>query len=215
MSCYFNITITIDGQHLNIINIYAPSTDTDPCSFYSSLEPFLSTTHYNIIGGDFNSISDPQLDKFGGNPEPRQSAVKILHTVVTQYDLIDIWRDKNPHKHDYTWTGRNTRNNNSLVRTRIDKFLTSSSPRPYITTAFIITPFGQSDHDLISISLDINQQPHGFGYWHFNNDLLTNTIFKTEVQQFWTDWLTRKANYSNPLIWWEKAKHHFKNIAIK
>ena len=70
------------------MNIYDPSTDTDQGSFYSSLEPFLSATNYNIIGGDFNSISDPQLDKFGGNPELRQSAFKILHTVVEDTTLL-------------------------------------------------------------------------------------------------------------------------------
>ena len=206
------ITVTIDNQRLT--HIYAPSTDTDRRSFFLSLDLYLSTTHNNIIGGDFNSIFDPQLDKFRGNPEPRQSAIKHLHTVITPHDLIDIWRDRNPNKRDYTWAGRNTRDNNSIIRTRIDKFLTSSSLRPYITTA-LMAPFAHSDHDLISISLDFEQQPRGPGYWHFNNDLLTDAVFETEIQNFWEDWLPRKATYVNPLIWWEKAKHHFKNIAIK
>lgn len=97
-----NITITIDDHRLKLINIYVPSTDTEGRAFYLSLEPFLSSTNYNIIGGDFNSISDLQLDKLCGNPEPRQSAVNILNTVITQFDLTDIWHDRNPHKCDYT-----------------------------------------------------------------------------------------------------------------
>ena len=208
-----DVTITLDDHPINLVNIYAPSTDTERRFFYSNLEPFLSSTDSNIIGGDFNSISDLKLDKLGGNPEPRQSAVNTLNTVIAPFDLIDIWRDKNPNKRDYTWTGQNTRDN-SIIRTRIDKFLTSTSLRPYITSAFI-TPFAHSDHDLISISLDFDKQPRGPGYWHFNNDLLNDPVFDTEFQEFWTDWIARKANYNNPLIWWEKAKYHIKNLAIK
>ena len=41
----------------------------------NSLEPNLSPTYYNILGGDFNCIVHPVLDKQGGDPTPRQSAL--------------------------------------------------------------------------------------------------------------------------------------------
>ena len=55
-----NINISIDDHHLNIVNIYAPSTNTERQHFYSSIPTYLSPTQANILGGDFNSISDPK-----------------------------------------------------------------------------------------------------------------------------------------------------------
>lgn len=87
----------MDDHSLNIINIYAPSSDTEHQNFYSTITTYLSPTQANILGGDLNSISDPKLDKLGGDPDPRQSAVNNLNRITTQYDLIDIWRVRNPH----------------------------------------------------------------------------------------------------------------------
>ena len=75
--------------------------------------------------------------------------------------------------------------------------------------------FSFSDHDLISLTLDLNTQPHGKGYWHFNNSLLDDDIFTTEINRFWTEWLEKKNEFDTPLKWWDKAKIHFKNIAIQ
>ena len=62
-----------------------------------------------MIGGDFNCIENPALDKQGGNPTPRQYALRTLHNLTSQFALTDIWRLRNPHKSEFTWTGRDTR----------------------------------------------------------------------------------------------------------
>ena len=206
--------IKLDDQHINLVNIYAPSTDTNRRAFYSEIEHFLSTNHDNIIGGDFNSITDPRIDKEGGNPTPRQYATQLLNDVTSRFDLVDIWQQRHPNAREFTWTGRNTRNNNSLIRTRIDKFYTAQTLNPQITTTSIVT-YPHSDHDLIHLTLDFDSQPRGPGYWHFNNTLLDDAIFGTDIRDFWNHWLTQKQHYETPLRWWEQAKIHFKHIAIK
>ena len=47
-----------------------------------------------------------------------------------------------------------------------------------------IEPYPNSDHDLISLLLDLTQQPQGEGLWHFNNSLLSDPIFADEIQSF-------------------------------
>ena len=84
-----------------------PHSDTESRSFFEELENFLSCQHDKILGGDFNSIFDPQLDKFGGNPEARQSTNKILLNTMSCFSLIDIWRERNKSHRNYIWTGRN------------------------------------------------------------------------------------------------------------
>ena len=52
----------------NLINIYAPRTNTERRIYFHSISNFLSPAEANILGGDFNCISDDKLDKLGGNP---------------------------------------------------------------------------------------------------------------------------------------------------
>ena len=60
------------------------------------------------------------------------------------------------------------------------------------------------------------QQPRGkAGFWHSNNSLLTDPIFAVDIRSFSQTWITKIANFDSPLIWWDKAKQHFKLIAIQ
>ena len=208
-----NISVTYDDHAINLLNIYAPNTDTERKPFFQSLSTYLSTTHYNIIGGDFNSIANSSLDKSGGATHARQTAVTTLHTLCSTHLLSDIWRDRNPTCKQFTWTGQHPITN-ALIRTRIDKFIISTSLSPYITKA-TIQPYPFSDHDMITLAIDFSQQPRGEGYWHFNNSLLADRDFQTSITDFWSSWLTQKHRFPDPLVWWDKAKHNFKKLAIQ
>ena len=208
------ITINIDNHHLHLVNLYAPNSDTDHRLFFSSLEPYLSPRYYNVIGGDFNSIVHPNLDKQGGSASSRQYALRVLNTLTSEYDLIDIWRQRNPNKRAFTRTGRDPRQNTAFISTRIDRFYTSQPLTPYIADTSIIA-YPHSDHDLILLTIDLDRQPRGPGFWHFNNTLLDDAIFQNEIHDFWAQWRLAKTRFPSPVEWWEAAKQHFKRIAIK
>ena len=78
---------------LNIATIRQPYTVTERRVYFHSISAFLSSTEENILGGDFNCISNAKLDKLGGNPSARQTANTILYTITQQNSLTDIWRD--------------------------------------------------------------------------------------------------------------------------
>lgn len=126
--------------------------------------------------------------------------------------LIDIWRQLNKNKSNFTWTGCNPIDN-SLIRTRIDKYLISHNLSPKIITASI-QPYPHSDHDSITLSLNLTEQPCGDGFWHFNYSLLQDPIFSDNIKSFLQEWLLQINTFDNLLIWWDKAKQHFKRIAI-
>lgn len=46
-----------------------------------------------------------------------------------------------------------------------------------------------------------------------NNSLLSDPILTDDIKSFWNYWLTEN-NLWQPLSWWDKAKQHFKRIAI-
>ena len=172
----------IEDQKFNLVNIYAPRTDLERRDFFSTIPTYLSGTTDIILGGDFNCISDIKLDKQGGNPAVRQTALGTIVNVTQPYHLIDIWRNRYPAKPQFTRTGKHPQNN-TFIHTRIDKFFTSPTLSHKITNADI-KPFPLSDHDLIFLTLDLSSQPRGDGYWHFNNTLLTDEHFNTTIEIF-------------------------------
>ena len=117
-------------RKFNLINIYAPRTNAERRIYFHEISTFLSATDTNILGGDFNCISDTKLDKLGGNPFARQTANKILYTITQQHSLTDIWRDRNRDTKKFTWTGKRPQTN-KFIHTRIDKFYISSLLNPF------------------------------------------------------------------------------------
>lgn len=204
--------ITLDNQELNLVNIYVPRSNTERQSFYRSLSDYLTDDDNNIIAGDFNSISDPQCDKSGGNANARQSANTVLQAISAQFHLIDIWRSHHYNQLCYSWTGKNP-TDNSIIRTRIDKFLLSTAISHLVTDS-AIKPYPFSDHDYFSIKLNMDNIQRGPGYWHLNNELLQDACFEAEIKDFWTQLETQYNTFHDPRLWWDKAKKHFNNIAI-
>ena len=205
------VVIEHADHRFNLINTYAPRTNIDCKYYFATLSNFLSAVKENILGGDLNCISYNKLDKLEGNPNARQSATTILHTITQQqqqHNMTDIWRDRNRDIRKFTWTGKNP-HDNTYIHTRIDRFYISSTLITSVTKTDII-PFAFLDHDLISLTFDFNKQPRGEGFWHFNNN-----VFNTNMNNFWLDWLTKKNDFPTPLHWWDAAKHRFEVLAIK
>ena len=208
-----NILLDFEEQTINIVNVYAPSTDSQRRIFFAALERFLSSDYVNIVGGDFNCIFDIRMDKFGGDLGARQSASGVLNMMNARHDLSDIWRDRHRGERNYTWTGRNAAND-SFIRTRIDFFLVSKAINQFVTSVEI-KPYAHSDHDAVVLILDFERIQRGPGYWHFNNELLTDVLFQEEVKLFWKEWEQTFNDFEDPLKWWDRAKQQFKTIAIR
>ena len=116
--------VTVQGSNYIMGNVYAPNKIQEQCSFFEKLQQKLDNlvTGQNqriTIGGDFNVVRDLDLDSSGGSPKEKESA-KILDNVCLNYDLIDIWRIRNPDSKLFTW-----RQKKPLVQRRLDFWLIS------------------------------------------------------------------------------------------
>ena len=67
-----------------------------------------------VIGEDFNIALDSDLDCSGGNSF-RKDSVKNIHDLCLDYDLVDIWRIRNPETKRFTW-----RQKNPLTQSRLE-----------------------------------------------------------------------------------------------
>ena len=81
----------------------------------------LMTFNYDalIIGGDFNFVFNLDRDTSGGNRYTNFNARDWCIEIMPGFDLVDVWREKNP-KH-FTWTSNITRD----IHCRLDVFLIS------------------------------------------------------------------------------------------
>ena len=63
-----SISFTFEKQNFQIINIYAPTKNSEKHIFYKHLKHYININENIILGGDFNMVDDPLLDRQGGNP---------------------------------------------------------------------------------------------------------------------------------------------------
>lgn len=101
------LIISFEGNTIIAINIYGYNSSTendilldvveDKLVLYMDKYPEASL----IIGGDFNITQNDTLDRW----PPRQSnSNSKLKAFMDRYDIIDIWRGKNPQSCTYTWS---------------------------------------------------------------------------------------------------------------
>ncbi|KAJ8047235.1 hypothetical protein HOLleu_06188 [Holothuria leucospilota] len=92
-----------------------------------------------ICGGDFNFVFNLDLDKEGGARRTNFNARKDCFTLMEKYDLIDIWRDRNP----FTW-----HSNISEIHCRLDSFIVSRHLSFKVKDAFFQPTF-HTDHCMV------------------------------------------------------------------
>jgi len=58
-----------------------------------------------IIGGDWN-VSLHAIDKKGGNPRKPTVSRDLLMTMMREFDLVDVFREKYPKNKSYTYESK-------------------------------------------------------------------------------------------------------------
>jgi len=175
---------TLEDLKLFIINIYAPSTsgEKEYIVFLNNLRHNLEKVYDSIspiiMGGDFNYILDYNIDRKGGTVKKWVQCNKILNSFIETHELIDIWRMRNPKRQKFTWR----RKTPTPVQSRLDYWLVSDSMQGFITECSI-SPGIQSDHSSIRITVSHGKSQKGPGLWKFNNLLLEDNNYVTQMKE--------------------------------
>ena len=176
---YIKISIKEDEDIL-ICNIYAPTRNKveEQLLVLAAVKSQLETLEYVhlLLGGDFNTIFQPELDKQGGDLLncTNHYTTELLNFMET-YDLIDVLRLVYPEKKIFTRAQRTP-----LVLTRIDHWLMSDHMCNYISSATVF-PGIKSDHSIINLNLITNDNKRGRGFWKFNSQLLHNIEYVEKI----------------------------------
>ncbi|KAJ8026972.1 hypothetical protein HOLleu_31964 [Holothuria leucospilota] len=110
-----------------------------------------------IIGGNFNFVFNLDLDKVGGGRSISFKARKACLALMSTFDLIDIWREKNPLSKILHGVPMS-----HLVST-VDYILLFSRQINSNVSVYL-SPCNKSDHSFVKLAFNIHSDPRGPGY---------------------------------------------------
>ena len=198
------VDVLIDGIPFRLINIYAPNNNVLRKEFFDDIYPFIMSKNMKILGGDFNCIDNPSIDKKGGNIEKGTYGCSKIKNIVTDFELFDVYRFLYPDKVNTTWYGKD-------VACRLDRIYLSSSLDNCIKSCDNF-PFAYSDHDCVLVSFVNNTEvKKGNGYWHLNNSILNDNVFCIKFREWFIN-LTDGLDIC--LEMWDFFKEQIKEFCI-
>ena len=198
------VDTNISGTRLRFVNIYAPNGGVERRSFLTSVGAYLQGNVNLVVGGDFNFIEVPALDKAGGDARLGTVGFRELTKIKDDFLLSDIFRSKFPLKKSFTFNGHN-------LQARLDRFYINSDLLPSVES-FETHPCTFSDHDLISFKLGTRfNGMSGPGFWKCNTSVLENKNLINDMVKLW-EFLDSQP--TKDLQWWEHCKNCFKNLII-
>ena len=128
---------------------------------------------------------------------------------MKKFNLKDAWRNKNPHKTQFTW-----RRKCSKIYRRLDYWLISQNliDQDDITSCDI-RPAILTDHQAISLKFGRVEIKRGPGYWKLNNSLLDNTDYQRSIINIIKQTQANETDLSPELLW-ELIKVNIKEVSI-
>ena len=211
---YLLFKLCISDINLCCAVVYAPADSSKSRrKFFKSLKNIISKFKGKddkvILIGDFNCVEFPSLDRSDAGNFPDNS-VNFLQDINSDFDLLDLWRQRNPTEKTFTYFSEN-----SDRASRLDRIYVSSDINHffYKTT---INPFAFSDHSEVSFSFAVNSdhdtKDSPEDNWVFNASLLNDPTYVGKINDFWQVWQNRKSSFTSLQHWWDKGKERIKTL---
>ncbi len=204
-----SISFVYQNKNLNIFNVYAPNQDKDKLDFLGQVENQVNLVEQGdgiIIAGDFNMVLDNKLDIISGHPHDSR-IVTSFDSMLSSLDVYDIWRLLHSEEKRYTWC-----KHNPFIARRLDYILVSEQLLSKIITCDI-TPAPHTDHDGVSLEIQLQEIKRGNSFWKFNENLLKSPKYVEIVKNVISEFENMPVNVSAQQRW-DLCKLHIKEISI-
>ena len=147
------------------------------------------------------------MDKDGGTVRTTQSQI-FLNNMLSELNLVDIWRKQNPKTRQYTWS--QTR---PLVKCRLDYFLVKKGEEKQVVETKIL-PTIKTDHKAIEIHVQIESNERGPGLWKINNEILKDDEYKERTRKLISDiWM--RSDFNTTVSKYEYLKYELRKNTQK
>ena len=139
----------------------------------------------------------------------KKDLVKNITDIKLAYDLVDIWRIRNPEKRKFTW-----RQKKPFIQRRLDYWLISDYLQDFIKEVDII-PSIKSDHSAITLQINsIEDKGRGPSHWIFNSSLLDDDNYVNLITSRCQDWLIQFQDVDDKRLLWDLVKYRIRQNTI-
>lgn len=152
-----------------------------------------------------------QIDRISSVGQNRfQKPVNNMRLMIKKCNLIDIWRELNFNKKQFTWRRKNDKNTAS----RIDYFLIDKDLKQKVESTDIRpAAIKYTDDQAISIKIRLNSGKRGKGYFKLNNCILEDTNYKNCIQNL-INKRTAIPYDKDPTVIWDLLKTEIREVTI-
>ena len=209
---YIIAHIEIEETEYLLCNLYAPTQNYEPeqMAVLDEISEKLGEFEIDnlIVGGDFNEVSDPELDRrrakqmVTGNTKYREQ----IQGLKEIFSLVDIWRIRHPNLRRYSFHRREQ-------ASRIDYWLISEQLSNIVSRLDILAGT-LSDHSKVTLSISNLNERRGPGLWKFNNTLLTDKDYVQKVKTQFGLWMTEYCDLE-PDKKWEIIKYEIRKLSLR
>ena len=196
-----------NGEKYRIINVYAPNVEKERKIFFKKIPRWCN--NQCLVIGDLNVVLSKR-DLSTQNVYKEDASRQIIYNVITDNNLVDIWRILNPNKRCYS---RQQIVQGKLKQTRIDLCLVSSALASQIKHAEYSSS-RWSDHSFLEVRVGVPGESRNGGLWCFNCSLLEEDKFRNKIRKLLKA-MTEELPFAEDVIeWWEEAKLRIKKACI-
>lgn len=200
------------GSAIRVISLYAPNHNPERNLFLEQISARLDPSFPTILAGDLNSVFDTSLDRKDSSSTNSNSheSVAALNRLLSFGSLFDSWRHCHPQGRSFSWTS-----SNGTKASRIDHILFPSMWLHKLKSVSI-QPTPYSDHCFLEASFDLPEPvSRGPGYWKLNVSILSDSVYRDKVSEFWSFWVSQRPAFGSLANWWDVGKHKLKALTIK
>lgn len=203
-----HVTYEEDDIVFNILSVYAPNDVGDRAQFFEHIDEYCNELQNIIIGGDFNT-SLSSLDRGSKKGHSEDGAYRNLVKFINDKHLYDVWRTRNKSVQQFSFQRVC---NGELQQSRIDYFIVSKSLSVNIQNVYYNNT-SLSDHNIVVISLNVNNIERGPGLWVFNNTLLYDDVYAENVIRMIDENKECPLYVTDILLWWDNLKYKIKRYS--
>ena len=107
---FIQVFVDFGENQLSFVSLYAPNTNPERNRYFTSLTDLIDLSRPVFIGGDFNSVLHPEVDRMRDpSHEPnrfahRRESVAALESLMSYTQTYALWRQLHPGRIAYSWT---------------------------------------------------------------------------------------------------------------
>jgi len=208
------LNLILGSDEIIIANCYFPTKDKQKEQLSVLNELLQNLMKYEnitkIIGGDFNLVLDPKLDKQGGTNAALESKNfrNELKAMLESFDLIDILRSQKNEQSLFTWHSKYLK-----VYSRLDYFFISNNLSNRVIKCSKHTGI-MTDHDLVKINISTSLPSRGRGFWKFNSSLLKDNNYIQLVKETINTTVVQLGSMADKGMLWDIIKMNIRAKTI-